>query len=117
MFLKAFLVGGLICDVGQLLIMRTKLTNARILVLFVVSGVVLTALGVYKPLADFAGAGATVPLTGFGYSLAMGAIEAVNRYGLIGAFVGGITRTATGITAAVVFGLLNALLFKPHAKP
>lgn len=117
MFLKAFVVGGLICDVGQLLIMRTKLTNARILVLFVVSGVVLTAVGVYKPLADFAGAGATVPLTGFGYSLAMGAIEAVNRYGLIGAFVGGITRTASGITAAVVFGLLNALLFKPHAKP
>ena len=117
MFLKAFVVGGLICDIGQLLIMRTKLTNARILVLFVVSGVVLTAVGVYKPLADFAGAGATVPLTGFGYSLAMGAIEAVNRYGLIGAFVGGITRTAAGITAAVVFGLMNALLFKPHAKP
>jgi len=117
MFIKAFVVGGLICDVGQLLIMRTKLTNARILVLFVVSGVVLTAVGVYKPLADFAGAGATVPLTGFGYSLAMGAIEAVNRYGLIGAFVGGITRNAAGITAAVIFGLLNALLFKPHAKP
>ena len=117
MLLKAFVVGGLICDVGQLLVMRTKLTNARILVLFVVSGVVLTALGVYKPLADFAGAGATVPLTGFGYSLAMGAIEAVNRYGLIGAFVGGITRTAVGITAAVVFGLLNEVLFKPHAKP
>ena len=117
MFVKAFVVGGLICDIGQLLVMRTKLTNARILVLFVVSGVVLTALGVYKPLADFAGAGATVPLTGFGYSLAMGAIEAVNRYGLIGACVGGITRTGAGITAAVVFGLLNALLFKPHAKP
>ena len=117
MFVKAFVVGGLICDIGQLLIMRTKLTNARILVLFVVSGVVLTAVGVYKPLADFAGAGATVPLTGFGYSLAMGAIEAVNRYGLIGAFVGGITRNAAGITAAVIFGLLNALLFKPHAKP
>ena len=117
LFVKAFVVGGLICDVGQLLIMRTKLTNARILVLFVVSGVVLTALGVYKPLADFAGAGATVPLTGFGYSLAMGAIEAVNRYGLIGAFVGGVTRAASGITAALVFGLLNALLFKPHAKP
>ena len=115
-FVRAFVVGGLLCDVGQLLILRTKLTNARILVLFVVSGVFLTALGVYKPLADFAGAGATVPLTGFGYSLAMGAIEAVNKYGLIGAFVGGVTRTAAGITAAVVFGLLNALLFKPHAK-
>jgi len=115
-FIRAFAVGGLICCVGQALIMNTKLTNARILVLFVVSGVVLTALGLYKPLVDFAGAGATVPLTGFGYSLAMGAIEAVNRYGLIGAFVGGVTRTAAGITAAVVFGLVNALLFKPHMK-
>ena len=115
-FLKAFLIGGLICCVGQALIMNTKLTNARILVIFVVSGVFLTALGLYKPLVDFAGAGATVPLTGFGYSLEMGAIEAVNKYGLIGAFVGGVTRTAAGITAAVVFGLLNALLFKPHAK-
>ena len=117
LFIRAFVVGGLICDVGQLLIMRTKLTNARILVLFVVSGAVLTALGVYKPLVDFAGAGATVPLTGFGYSLAMGAIEAVNRYGFWGAFVGGLTRTAAGITAAIVFGLINALVFKPHAKP
>ena len=117
LFARAFAVGGLICDVGQLLIMRTKLTNARILVLFVVSGVALTALGVYKPLVDFAGAGATVPLTGFGYSLAMGAIEAVNRYGFWGAFVGGISRTAAGITAAIVFGLINALVFKPHAKP
>ena len=115
-FVKAFIVGGLICCVGQALIMHTKLTNARILVLFVVSGVFLTALGLYKPLVDFAGAGATVPLTGFGYSLAMGAIEAVNKYGLIGAFVGGVTRTAAGITAAVVFGLINALLFKPHMK-
>ena len=116
MFVKAFVVGGLICCIGQALIMHTKLTNARILVIFVVSGVALTALGLYKPLADFAGAGATVPLTGFGYSLAMGAIEAVNEYGLIGAFVGGVTRTAAGITAAVVFGLINALLFKPHMK-
>ena len=117
MFVKAFVVGGLICDVGQLLILRTKLTNARILVIFVVSGVALTAAGVYKPLVDFAGAGATVPLTGFGYSLAMGAIEAVNKYGFWGAFTGGITRTAAGITAAVVFGLMNALIFRPHAKP
>lgn len=116
-FAKAFVVGGLICDIGQILIMRTKLTNARILVLFVVSGVILTALGIYKPIVDFAGAGATVPLTGFGYSLAMGAIEAVNKYGLIGALSGGITRTAAGIAAAIVFGLLNALIFKPHAKP
>ena len=117
LFVKAFVVGGLICDAGQFLIMNTKLTNARILVIFVVSGVVLTAAGVYKPLVDFAGAGATVPLTGFGYSLAMGAIEAVNRYGFWGAFSGGVTRTAAGVTAAIVFGLLNALIFKPHAKP
>ena len=114
---KAFVVGGLICCVGQALLMYTRLTSARILVLFVVSGVVLTALGVYKPLVDFAGAGATVPLTGFGYSLAMGAIEGVNKYGIWGAFIGGIHRTAAGIAAAMLFGLLNALIFKPHAKP
>lgn len=116
-FVKAFVVGGLICVIGEILILTTKLTSARILVLFVVSGVVLTALGLYKPVVDFAGAGATVPLTGFGYSLAMGAFEAVNENGLIGAFYGGVTNTAAGITAAVLFGLLNALLFKPHAKP
>ena len=116
-YLKAFLVGGLICVVGQILIQTTKLTSARILVLFVVSGVILTALGVYKPLVDFAGAGATVPLTGFGYSLAIGAIEAVNKNGVLGALAGGVTRAAAGISAAIVFGLLNALIFKPHAKP
>lgn len=116
-YVKAFAVGGLICVIGQLLLQTTKLTSARILTLFVVSGVVLTGLGVYKPLVDFAGAGATVPLTGFGYSLAMGAIEAVNKYGLIGALAGGVTRTAAGISAAILFGLLNALIFKPHAKP
>ena len=116
-YVKAFAVGGLICVVGQLLLQYTKLTSSRILVLFVVSGVVLTGLGVYKPLVDFAGAGATVPLTGFGYSLAMGAIEAVNKYGLIGALAGGGTRAAAGISAAILFGLLNALIFKPHAKP
>ena len=113
---KAFVVGGLICCIGQALLMHTKLTSARILVLFVVSGVVLTGLGVYKPLVDFAGAGATVPLTGFGYSLAMGAFEGVNKYGFWGAFTGGINRTAAGIAAAILFGLLNALIFKPHAK-
>lgn len=116
MFAKAFCVGGLICVIGQVLLQTTKLTSARILVLFVVSGVVLTALGIYKPLVDFAGAGATVPLTGFGYSLAMGAIESVNKYGFWGAFSGGITRTAAGIAAALLFGLLNAFIFKPHAK-
>jgi len=116
-FVKAFVVGGLICVIGQILIQTTKLTSARILVLYVVAGVVLTAIGVYKPLVDFAGAGATVPLTGFGYSLAMGAVEAVNSYGLFGALAGGVTRTAAGIAAAVFFGLLNALIFKPKAKP
>ena len=115
-YLRAFLVGGAICAAGEVLLLRTKLTSARILVAFVVAGVLLTGLGVYKPLVDFAGAGATVPLTGFGYSLAMGAIEGVNRYGFWGAFAGGVTRTAAGISAAVLFGLINALLFKPHAK-
>lgn len=115
-FVKAFCVGGLICVVGQLLLQLTKLTSARILVLFVVSGVFLGALGVYKPLMDFAGAGASVPLTGFGYNLAMGAIEGVQKYGLWGAFTGGITKNAAGIAAAILFGLLNALIFKPHAK-
>lgn len=115
-FAKAFCVGGLICVIGQILMQLTKLTSARILVLFVVAGVALTALGVYKPIVDFAGAGATVPLTGFGYSLAMGAIQGVQKYGLWGAFVGGIYNTAAGIAAAILFGLLNALIFKPHAK-
>ena len=115
-FAKAFFVGGLICVAGQILMQTTKLTSARILVLFVCAGVVLTAIGVYKPLVDFAGAGATVPLTGFGYSLAMGAIEGVQKYGFWGAFTGGVTRTAAGISAAILFGVLNALVFKPHAK-
>lgn len=113
---KAFVVGGLFCVIGEILLLTTKLTSARILVLYVVAGVALTAAGVYKPLVDFAGAGATVPLTGFGYSLAMGAIEAARETGLIGAFTGGITNTAGGIAAAIVFGLLNALIFKPKAK-
>ena len=115
-FLKAFAVGGLICCVGQALLMHTKLTSARILVLFVVSGVVLTAIGVYKPLVDFAGAGATVPLLGFGYSLAVGAMRAVQEKGLLGAFTGGVTAAAGGIAAAVFFGYLAALIFKPKMK-
>ena len=113
---KAFLVGGALCAVGETLLLRTKLTSARILVLYVVSGVALTAVGVYKPLVDFAGAGATVPLTGFGYSLAMGAIQGVHRMGLLGALVGGLQNTSAGIAAAVLFGLLNALIFEPRAK-
>ena len=114
--LKAFLVGGFICLIGQILIDYTKLTPARILVSYVVSGVVLTGIGIYEPIVKFAGAGATVPLVGFGYSLANGVKEAVTQYGLIGALTGGLTATAAGITAAVTFGLLMALLFKSGDK-
>ena len=113
---KAFLVGGLLCAVGQLLIDYTKLTPARILTIFVVAGVVLGALGVYQPLADWAGAGATVPLTGFGNTLAKGVKQAVAEKGLLGAFTGGFTASAGGIGAAVFFGLLVALLAKPGDK-
>ena len=116
MFVKAFVVGGLICCVGQALLMHTGLTSARILVLFVVAGVVLTALGVYKPLVDFAGAGATVPLTGFGYSLAKGVAQGVAEQGLLGVFTGGVTGAAGGIAAAIVFGCLFALICKPADK-
>ena len=112
----AFFVGGLICLVGQILIDYTKLTPARILVFYVVSGVVLTALGFYEPIVEFAGAGATVPLTGFGYSLAKGVQEAVAQYGLAGALCGGLTATAAGITASIVFALLMASLFKSGDK-
>lgn len=119
LFLKclyAFLVGGFICFIGQVLIDCTKLTPARILVTYVVAGVILTAIGVYEPLVKFAGAGATVPLTGFGYSLATGVKEAVAEYGLIGALCGGLTATAAGITASVFFGYIMALIFKPGDK-
>ena len=102
-YLKAFVVGGLICVVGQILIDKTKLTPARILVSFVVAGVVLGALGLYEPLVEFAGAGATVPLTGFGYLLSKGALEGVREIGLMGALTGGITAAAAGIGAAVSF--------------
>ena len=114
--LKAFFVGGFICIIAQILIDYTKLTPARILVTYVVAGVVLTAVGVYDPLVEFAGAGATVPLTGFGYSLAKGVKEAIMQNGLIGALSGGLTATAAGITASVFFGLLMALIFKPGDK-
>lgn len=115
-YLWAFLIGGAICTVGQLLLSLTRLTPARILVLFVTAGVVLGAIGLYEPLVELAGAGATVPLTGFGYSLAKGAMEAVQQHGFLGAFMGGITATAGGITAAIVFGYLVALLFRPKTK-
>lgn len=115
-YLKAFLVGGAICLIGQLLVDFTKLTPARILVAFVVSGVVLGAIGWYKPLVDFAGAGATVPLTGFGYLLSKGVYQAVSEDGLLGALTGGLQSSAGGITAAVLFGLIVALLFKRGDK-
>ena len=115
-YLKAFVVGGMFCVIGQLLIDKTKLTPARILVAYVVSGVVLGAVGVYKPLADWAGAGATVPLTGFGFSLAKGVKEAVAEKGLLGALTGGVTSTAGGIAAAIFLGVVVALIFKPKPK-
>lgn len=115
-YIKAFAVGGALCVFGQLLIDYTKLTPARILTLYVVLGVVLGAVGVYQPLADWAGAGATVPLTGFGNLLAKGVKKAVVESGLLGAFTGGFTAAAGGICAAVFFGLIVALLFKPGDK-
>ena len=115
-YIKAFAVGGALCIIGQLLIDGTKLTPARILTIYVVAGVVLGALGIYQPLADFAGAGATVPLTGFGSALAKGVRKAVGESGLLGAFTGGITATAGGISAAIFFGYLAAVLFKPKMK-
>ena len=115
-YLKAFLVGGAICMLGQLLIDKTRLTPARILVCYVVLGVILGGAGVYDKLVDFAGAGATVPLLGFGYALARGAIEGVKETGILGAFTGGVTAAAGGIAAAVFFGYLAAVLFKPKMK-
>ncbi len=114
--LKAFLVGGIICAIGQVLIDKTKLTPARILVTYVVSGVILTAIGLYDYLVDLGGAGATVPLTGFGYTLALGVQKAVDEYGLLGALTGGLTATAGGITAAVTFGWIASLISKPRMK-
>lgn len=114
--LKAFAIGGAICVVGQLFIDITKLTPARILVSFVVLGVILTAIGIYEPLVEWAGAGATVPLTGFGYSLARGVKAAVTEHGLLGALMGGLEATAAGITASVLFGFIAALLVKPDDK-
>ena len=113
---KACLVGGIFCAVGQILIDKTKLTPARILVGYVVMGVLLSALGLYQPIADFAGAGATVPLTGFGHLLATGVQKAVAEKGLLGALTGGLTAAAAGITAAMIFGLLVALIFNPGDK-
>ena len=115
-YLKAFIIGGLLCLIGQILIDKTKLTPARILVSYVVIGVILGAIGVYKPLAEFAGAGATVPLTGFGYNLAKGVKEAVDTQGFLGIFTGGLKAAAGGITAAIFAGLLVSLIFKAKDK-
>ena len=115
-YVKAFLIGGLLCLVGQIFIDKTKLSPARILVGYVVAGVILGGLGWYEPLVNFAGAGATVPLTGFGYTLAKGVREAVSEDGLLGIFGGGLKATACGITAAIIAGLLASLIFKPKDK-
>lgn len=115
-YLKAFLVGGLICLIGQILVDKTKLTPARILVSFVVTGVFLGAMGLYKPLAEFAGAGATVPLTGFGYTLAKGVKEAIDQQGFLGIFTGGLKATAGGIATAIIAGLLASFIFKAKDK-
>lgn len=115
-YVKAFAVGGILCLIGQILIDRTKLTPARILVSYVVAGVLLTAVGLYQPIVDFAGAGATVPLTGFGYCLAKGVREAVDADGFLGIVTGGMKATAGGITAAVVCGLIVSLIFKAKDK-
>ena len=115
-YLYAFMVGGILCVIAQMLIDKTKLTPARILVAYVTAGVLLTAIGVYEPLVNFAGAGATVPLTGFGYSLAKGIEESVAKDGLLGVFTGGLTACSAGIAAAVFFGLITALLRKAFSK-
>ena len=115
-FFKAFLIGGLLCVIGQILIDKTKLTPARILVSYVVIGVLLGAIGIYKPLVEFAGAGASVPLTGFGYALAKGVKEAVQQDGFLGIFTGGLKACAGGIAIAIFAGLITSLIFKPRDK-
>jgi len=116
MFIKVFIVGGLICVIGQILMDKTNITPARVLVGFVTLGAILTGLGIYEPLVKFAGSGATVPLLGFGYTLAKGAIEAVERDGFLGVFTGGLTATSAGIAAAILFGFLNAVVFSSKTK-
>ncbi len=115
-YLYTFLVGGLICTIGQILIDKTKLTPARIVVLFVVLGVALTGVGLYEPLVKFAGAGATVPITGFGYSLAKGVESAIKEFGFLGIFIGGLKATAGGITAAILFGYIFSAIFNSKMK-
>lgn len=115
-YVRAFIVGGLICVVGQIILDNTKLTPAHILVSFLTAGVILGGLGIYEPIVKFAGAGATVPIVGFGNSLAQGAIEGVKSNGIIGAFTGGLEATAGGVAAAIFFGYIMALIFNPKTK-
>lgn len=115
-YIKAFIVGGVLCAIGQILIDKTKLTPARILVSYVVAGVIFELVGLYQPLIDFAGAGATVPLTGFGANLFRGVVKAINQKGVIGILSGGFTAGATGLGAAVILGLLSSIIFSPKTK-
>lgn len=115
-YIKAFIVGGFICVIGQILLQRTKLTPARIVVMFVMAGVFFTAIGVYEPLVKWAGCGATVPLTGFGYTLAKGIAEEVKTAGLLGVFTGSFKAAAGGLGAAIIFGYLASVLFEPKSK-
>lgn len=115
-YIIAFIVGGLLCVIAQILIDKTKLTPARILVIYVTGGVILTAIGLYEPLVNFAGAGATVPLTGFGYSLAKGIEEEVAANGILGVLTGGLTACSAGIAAAIFFGYVMAIFKKPQTK-
>lgn len=115
-YLKVFITGGVICSIGQILIDKTKITPARILVLFVTLGTILTALGIYGPIVDFGGAGATVPISGFGYCLGNGVMQEVDSIGFLGIFIGGVKATSAGIAAAVVFGFIASLVAKPSIK-
>ncbi len=115
-YIRAFIVGGLICVVGQIILQRTKLTPARIVVIFVAAGAILTGLGVYEPLVEFAGCGATVPLTGFGYTLAKGVIKEVQEVGLLGIFTGGYQAAAGGVGASILLGYLASVIFEPKSK-
>ncbi len=115
-YVRSFVVGGLICVIAQILMDRTKLLTGRIMVIYVVAGVILTGLGLYQPLVDYAGGGATVPIVGFGYSLAKGVMEEVDKAGLMGVLSGGLKATASGIAAAIAFSYLAALVSSPKAK-
>lgn len=115
-YLNAFIVGGLICVIGQIIIDRTKLTPAHILVSFLIAGTIISAIGLYEPLVKFAGAGATIPLSGFGHALAQGAIKESTSGGFLGALTGGLKATATGISAAIILGYLIAIVFSPKTK-